>query len=117
MLLLAACAPPAPADPAIVFKDRVCSAVVAAYRSGVRPASVDVVVPGPEAGDPTARVSLVAPGIPLAEHCLGVPGLSVPKASATERPKAATSQPATRDTRPQELAPSGARPGPLETRN
>lgn len=53
--------------------DRVCSAVVAAYKNGVRPSQIEIEVPGPGPSDPAARMVLVTPHVPLAEQCLGLP--------------------------------------------
>lgn len=66
------CAASAPTPESAVY-DRVCSAVVAAYKNGVRPSQIEIEVPGPRANDPSARIVLVTPHVPLAEQCLGLP--------------------------------------------
>lgn len=66
------CAATAPTPESAVY-DRVCSAVVAAYKNGVRPSQIEIEVPGPRPSDPAARMVLVTPHVPLAEQCLGLP--------------------------------------------
>lgn len=64
---------PSPESPEAAVFSRVCSAVVAAFRNGVRPSQVEVEIPGPNTGDPPAHLVLVTPQVPLAEQCLGLP--------------------------------------------
>jgi hypothetical protein len=95
LMLLASSCRPAPAtlgtEPAglkDLYRERVCSAVVAAYQNGARPSVVGIDLPGPTAADPPAHIFLMAPHILSAEDCLGLvaataaPPTSTPEATA-----------------------------------
>jgi hypothetical protein len=79
LTLLASSCRPTPTtlgtEPAVLkalYRERVCSAVVAAYQNGARPSVVGVDLPGPTAADPPAHIFLMAPHILSAEDCLGL---------------------------------------------
>ncbi len=100
---------------ALRFRERTCSAVIAAYASGVRPSMLEIEVPGPSAGDPPARVVLMAPHIISAESCLGQPDPFAMGTPTAPSGADATSSAAPRS--PSRPIPSDRRPTPLDTRN
>ena len=106
---------PSPDELAARFRERTCSAVVAAYANGARPSMLEIEMPGPQAEDPPSRVLLMAPHIVSAESCLGQPDPFVavtPSATPNAASTASTTEP-----RPLSNTPSARKPQPLDTRN
>ena len=80
-----------PAALKALYRERVCSAVVAAYENGTRPSVVGIELPGPTSADPPAHIFLMAPHILSAEDCLGL--VAAPTATPASMPEA-TAKPA-----------------------
>lgn len=116
-----ACAQPTqattPEARAALYRERVCSAVVAVYAAGQRPSMVEVELPGPAAGDPPARVLVMAPHLVSAESCLGLPEPVGATLTTIHAPPSEPSTSSAPSTAPLTTAPSIKRPQPLDTRN
>lgn len=78
--------------PEVALRDRLCDAVVASYKVGLRPSVVEVTIPGSNAGDPPLGLTFTGTQMPLAEQCLGLP---VPRvAEVQNKPNAPAAPPA-----------------------